>query len=267
MCKIIAVVMFTGFIVLFADSAVRAQNSAPPPRAQLPYDRLEVLSAFLRTVYPDLSGYQGMFTLRIGSAGVTFQMASFDLEFHPCRMSGYNNYTAPLRGPAPATPPVSYCGAPQPPGTKPFFNASVGLGHDRRLPFVLSFNAQGSFFDARLQAVREQFKQKAYSDSDAKDKQGYWTEKDALKALQSENPKYGPENKKEFLSSLPLQAIEEITGCKLRVESAEFVVRLWGPPELQWTVRGKEMAADTQPESDCWASFEPFEGRLTAMGF
>jgi hypothetical protein len=56
---------------------------------------------------------------------------------------------------------------------------------------------------------------------------------DALKALLSPNPKYGPDHKQEFLAFVPLQAIQETTGCKLRM-SAEFVILFLNtPPHLE----------------------------------
>lgn len=216
------------------------------------FDRLEVLSHFLRSAYPDLDQVQGQATLTMAFDTSVFHSGSVSLEIHPCRWSGVS-----------LTPsPIPYCGsAPE----KPFLNASVSFGANLQHPLI-SYNASGSFISGKLQALRDEYKDKAYSDLDLRDKQRYWTETDALESLRSNGAKYGPGTKKEFVASLPIEAIQESTGCKLHPETAEFVVRLYGPPDLQWTVRGTETATRTQNEQECWAIFEPFEGRLTAMG-
>jgi len=130
---------------------------------------------------------------------------------------------------------------------------SVGLGADQRRPFIFEFNASGSFVAGKLQAIRDQFKDRVYSDFDLRDKHRYWTKDDALKTLQSNNPKYGPDHKKEFLASLPIQGIQEITGCKLRVESAEFEVLLLTtqPPQLEWSVHGDAAATENLDKGEC----------------
>jgi hypothetical protein len=89
---------------------------------------------------------------------------------------------------------LPFCGVPEPSGKKPFLNVSVGIEADKHHPFVFGFNASGTFADANLQAVRDQFTDKVYSEVDLRDKQRYWTEDEALKALQSTNPKYEPDH-------------------------------------------------------------------------
>jgi hypothetical protein len=250
-----------------AKDNLAAQINESQRYQPIAYDRLEVLSRFLRTVYPDLDGEQGLSTLRVGFVGGMFHMASFGLEFHPCRMSGVSA-TSVQRGQAPSPPPIPYCGVPQSPGDKPFLNVSVGLGADRHRPFIFGFNASGSFINGKLQTIRDQFKDRVHEERDFRDKQRYWTKDDALKALQSTNPKYGPDHKKEFLASVPIQAIQETTGCKLRMESAEFVILFLNtPPQLEWSVHGDAAATEASAAGNCWALFEPFDGHLTAMGF
>jgi hypothetical protein len=195
-----------------------------------------------------------------------FQMGSFGLEFHPCRLSGVS-ITPIQRGQAPSPPPIPYCGVPQSPEDKPFLNVSVGLGADRHRPFISGFNASGSFINGKLQTIRDQFKDRVHAEFDFRDKQRYWTKDDALKALLSTNPKYGTDHKQEFLASVPIQAIQETTGCKLPW-SAEFVILFLNtPPQLEWSVEGDAAATEASAAGECWAWFEPFDGHLTAMGF
>jgi len=143
----------------------------------------------------------------------------------------------------------------------------MSLQADKDRP-ISWFNVKGSFVaDAELQAVRDRFKDRVYSD-EFKDKQRYWTEADALKALRSKNPRYDPDHKKEFLATLSTDAIEKVTDCKLRTDSARFEVRRGSslPPRLEWVLDGDAPATQTSRQAACWASFEPFSGHLTAMG-
>jgi hypothetical protein len=107
-----------------------------------------------------------------------------------------------------------------------------------------------------------------HAEFDFGDKQRYWTKDDALKALLPTNPKYGPDHKQEFVASVLIQAIQETTGCTLRMESAEFVILVLNtPPQLEWSVEGDAAATEASAAGECWAWFEPFDGHLTAMGF
>jgi hypothetical protein len=235
---------------------ISANNAAQVQQIEtLDYDPLAAFALFLHSVYPDLDTYQGLASLQIGFGSGAFQTASVQFEFHPCRMSGVSSQ--------PSTTP--YCGATPP--ERPFFKAQFGFSRDQKRPFVLGYNARGSFISAKLEALRDQFKDKVYSDYDLRDKQRYWGTADALQFLHSNDAKFGPENQKQFIAFLPIQAIEQTTGCKLRPESAEF--QIGGPrnPELEWTVHGVAAATKHHEEGECWAMFEPFEGRLTAGGF
>jgi hypothetical protein len=193
-------------------------------------------------------------------------VGSLGLEFHSCRMSGV--FITPIqRGQAPSPPPIRR-GVPPSPGDKPFLNVSMGLGADRHRPFIFGFNASGSFINGKLQSIRDQFKDRVHAEFDFRDKQRYWTKDDALKASLSTNPKYGPDHRQEFLASVPIQAIQETTGCKLRRESAEFVILFLNtPPQLEWSVERDAAAAEASAAGEGWAWFEPFDGHLTAMGF
>jgi hypothetical protein len=133
--------------LVLGNNAIDAQDT-PQEMEYSGYDRLELLSRFLRTVYPDLAEHQGLSTLRIGFGSGFFRLASVDLEFHPCRMSG----VSPRPGPLP------YCGAPALVGEEPFLNMNIGFANDKRRP-IWTFSASGTFIeDSRLEAVRNQNK-------------------------------------------------------------------------------------------------------------
>ncbi|HKW24569.1 MAG TPA: hypothetical protein VJN48_02220 [Terriglobales bacterium] len=217
------------------------------------YEPFEVMSRFLLAVYPDLAEQQGESTFDTPFSGGKFNLASVRFEFQPCRWSGVTQHSL-----------LPYCGVPQ---KERFLGAYVMFGRDKRRP-ILHFNASGTFIDSQLQAVREQFKSRVLTEYDLKDRKRYWMREEALQALTAKNPKYGPDHKKDFLASLPIAGLQDITGCRLRPETAEFKVVFLKtmPPALEWTVRGDEVP-DGQEKEECSASFEPFAGRLTSIVF
>jgi hypothetical protein len=196
-----------------------------------------------------------------------FQMGSFGLEFHPGHPVG-RFHNAIRREQAPSPPPIPYCGVPQSPEDKPFLKVSVVLAQTGTARLSLDSMPRAAFINGKLQTIRDQFKDRVHAEFDFRDKQLYWTKDDALKASLSTNPKYGPDHKQEFLASVPIQAIQETTGCKLRMVSAEFVILVLNtPPQLEWSVEGDAAATEASAALECWAWFEPFDGHLTAMGF
>jgi hypothetical protein len=156
------------------------------------YDPFAALALFLRAVYPDLDSYHGLASLQTGFDSSTFEFDNVGFEFYPCRMSGVSVQPSPM----------PYCGTPP---EKPFLKASLSFSRDRQRPFVLGYNARGIFISGKLEDLRDQFKDKVYSDYDFRDKQRYWMAADALEFLHSNNAKFGPDNKKEFISSLPVK--------------------------------------------------------------
>ena len=90
--------------------------------------------------------------------------------------------------------------------------------------------------------------------------------------LESKHPSYGPDHKAAFLRWVPLDSIQQFTGCRLRPESAQFEVRRRPDPErrvvspgLEWVLKGAEPATGKLKEAECTATFEPFEGHMTAL--
>jgi hypothetical protein len=247
LCRYILAITVTLTLVVLGSSTVCAQDTTGNTTKAPTYDPLGVLAQFLDVVYPDLgAGHQGLATLKVSFDGV-FVLGGVELEFHPCRISGVSTEPSP----------VPYCGD-HSHDAKPFFNANIDFGRDKRTP-ILSFVASGTFIDdIRIQKIQEMRQRLPRN----------WTHEEALELLQSANPQYGPEHKKEFAASVPIEGIQEVTGCRLRPESAEFGINLSQIPRLQfdWTVRGVAPAIDSPKEVNCWASFEPFDGHLIAMG-
>lgn len=239
------------------DLAV-ASGKAP---SRLPYDRIQVIESLLKTVYPDLADKVAMFKLDAtfeGTRGVTIR----SLKFHPCvpatSVSTPTIGGASLLGPQSQPPPSPpRCGDEATPGFEHFLDVYFDLGAGHQTRPIFKFAASGSYIDGRLQELREQFAGRPYP-----------TDDEAVQSLLSKNPKFGPRNKKEFLATVPLEKIREITGCQLRPETATFVMELEEnpqhlPPDLQWHIFGTAPATKTLTAADCSATFEPFEGRLT----
>ena len=188
-------------------------------------DRLEILARFLRTVYPDLTDQpSGPAILHIvfnqGRFGGIFQLS---LYLRPCRGEGVSLQRSPL----------PYCGGAHPElrpveGEKPLLRASAHFRQNDGQFTLVFFGASFTSVDETLQEIRDQFKDRLLTDFDYHDNKRYWTENDALRALQARNPKYGPEHKKEFLATLPVKALQEVTSCRLHPESAEFRIRSSG---------------------------------------
>lgn len=233
-------------------------------KSALQYDRIEVLERFLKTVYPDLADQLAMFKLDTtfeGKKGVTIRK----LKFYPCRPTG--GVSAPMLGgvialspqrPSPPQPPIApRCGDDPTPEFEHFLDVYFDLGAEYQARPIFKFAASGTYVDEKLQELREEFAGKPYP-----------TDDEALQALLSKHPKFGPKNKKEFLASVPLEKIREITGCRLRPETVTFVMELEEnpqhlPPDLQWHIFGTAPATETLSAADCSATFEPFNGRLT----
>jgi len=232
--------------LLGGATALNAQSAASAAKENSAYNPLDILSRFLNAAYPDLSDYQGLATLKT-HFDVEFSLVGVEFEFHPCRMSGVSLKPVPL----------PYCGV-RSAETKSFLTAQIDFAKDIHAP-ILTFTASGTLIeDSRIQKI-EQMRRRLPRN---------WTKEQALEFLHSTQPRYGPENDKEFRASLPVAAIEEVTGCHLHPDSATFEVNLEQVPRLQfyWTVRGKRNSEDAVDDTGCWASFEPFAGHLIAMG-
>jgi hypothetical protein len=223
-------------------------------------DRIELISQFLRVVYPELAATDGMLTID----AIFPHAGDLYFTFRRCR-SGSGTAGGRLLGQS-MPKQIPNCWPKPVGGGEDFLSARISWAADKHRP-ISSFFANGNFLmGSGLGAIREEFRNRVYSQYDLHDKQRYWTDDDALRALRSKNPKYGPDNKKEFVTRLPVAGIERLTGCRLLPQSSRFEIKLTsGLPGLEWIVSGSEAATETSSQGTCSAAFEPFNGRLTSL--
>jgi hypothetical protein len=93
-----------------------------------------------------------------------------------------------------------------------------------------------------------------------------WSDGRVVKELKMAGAKFGPDDRAEFLRTLPLKALEPCTG-RLEVVSADIRVRIGVDGDkreagLTWVVRAKAYSLDGGYETDCTLMFEPFDGKL-----
>jgi hypothetical protein len=255
--------VFFGCSLLVSQIGGAHESLAPKDRvpSALSYDRIEVLEHFLKVVYPDLAGELAMFNLESTFEGKR-HLTIRKLEFYPChpqrvepsqRIFMLPSILSPNEGappsPRPAEPVKPTCGEGPTPEYEHFLDVFLDLGAGFRTRPIFKFAASGTYVDAKLEELRQQFAGKPYPTDDA-----------VLLALLSKSPKYGPNNKKEFLAAVAFEDIHKVTGCRLRPDTATFEL---GLTDLQWHVYGTAPATQGLEPARCIASFEPFEGRLT----
>lgn len=249
-------------IWLFGEAKTSARTAS-----SLHYDRIELLARFLQTVYPGLANNHQLAMLEVD---VLFEpnlgARISHLQLYPCssdaempgpEVNRYPGLSLPSKPTAPAPPKSSatpLCGTDPTPESKKYLQVTVEITNHQKHP-IAKFASSGTYVDTKLRELRQQFAGKWYPDHD-----------EVLKALRSMNPKYGPDNRKEFLATLPTENIRDLTGCRLRPETATFVAELSENtlhqlPDFQWHLEGR--AAGSKVLGTCSAAFEPFDGHLT----
>lgn len=88
-----------------------------------------------------------------------------------------------------------------------------------------------------------------------------WTQADIVAALASAGAKYGPDKKKEFTATLPLDALQAVFGPMRLKDVSSMQPALMGWPAY-WKVR-TVLARD--PKTRIVMYFEPFEGQLQSL--
>ncbi len=236
-------------LLCLSIAGIRGLSAAPKPKRDLPFDRLRKVEEFFDLVYPDLKTQRGIVFL----SAVEFHAitgAQDQVNFIPC----YPGSGIPL-----ATEPLpNYCAGTYLPHSSSFLSASFWFS--KRFP-IRWFGAAGSFVNEKVKAVQEEIA-----------KHPEWTtQEERLDALRRANPRFGPEKKEEFLKTVPARAIYEFTGCHLDLSTAHLVAT-WeeakpDPPLIQvvWSISGHQ-GRHAKPETDrCWATFEPFDGKLLSI--
>jgi hypothetical protein len=215
------------------------------------YDRLTIIERFLDAIYPDLKHTEGLLFLRteefhaIGGALDQVNIVS-------CKPgSGIVFPNSPTQVLPPNCPGIFL------PASSDFLSMTVSFG--RKYP-ILGFDVNGSFVESRARDVAMEIV-----------KQTDWTNEQRTQAVRKSGARFGPDNKNEFLRTLPVQAIIEFTGCELRTTSAEFIVgRQEGEAGhdyaiVQWRINGKRKGLGKLANQPCVARFEPFDGKLLSI--
>lgn len=220
-----------------------------------PFDRLLATQFFLNAVYLDLNHYEGLLTLR----AVEFRTATGQgnvVDLVPCK-PGSGIVTYPEGEPGWVPPPR--CGDGRMlPGVSEFLSMDVTFGIK---PPIREFGASGTFVRGKSGPVENQIA-------------GHpeWSDQKRLQAVRQVNPRFGPDNKSEFLKVVPADAISKFTGCRLQLDSAEFLAfRQEGEAHLargtvEWRVSGLRRNERTDEEEKCEARFEPFDAKLIYVG-
>jgi hypothetical protein len=98
-----------------------------------------------------------------------------------------------------------------------------------------------------------------------------WNDEEALQALRKTDARFGPWNRSELLSKVPIAGLTPFFG-KLRIKSAEFQVQYRNEPpqeddvpfpEMLWKIRLERVGS---PAESYLLDFEPFEGKLVRLG-
>ncbi len=219
-----------------------------------PFDRLRVMQKFLDAVYPDLKNSRGLLILRTEEFhAATGAMDEIDaIQCHPG--SGVPGGSVPGQPPAAS---MQHCAGLYPPD--PSYFLTVQVWFSTKYP-IRSYSAGGSFTEMRSKSVRKEIIDHPE-----------WNEQQRIEALRQANPRFGPDHKKEFLSTVPVEAIRKFTGCYLQSETAALYA--WRsddvPPDppvaaIAWRISGKSHNASRHHDA-CSAAFEPFEGRLISV--
>jgi hypothetical protein len=97
-----------------------------------------------------------------------------------------------------------------------------------------------------------------------------WSDEQAVGALMQDGARFGPEEKKAFISTLPLDKMERFLG-HLKITSVDFRYPPQGRDEhtsvlvsLCWDVTAEALFSDGT-SAKYFFSFEPYEGRLTYL--
>lgn len=219
------------------------------------YDRLLVTQRFLYALYPDLQNARGLFILRTeGLHPATKEVAGpGEIDVISC-LSGSGVPGGSVPGAPPPPPPPPHCNGLYPSGPSEFLTVEVMFS--TRYP-IGSFSVGGSFARSKSKPAEKEIIEHPE-----------WKEEQRIDALRRANPRFGPDQKQEFLRTVPVDAILKFTGCHLQLDTATLYA--WrgddAPPyptiaEAAWRISGQYRRTGKRPEK-CSAAFEPFDGRL-----
>jgi hypothetical protein len=215
------------------------------------YDRLTVIERFLDAIYPDLKHTEGILFLRAEEFHA-MGGALNQVDILSCKPgSGFILPTSPGQ----VLPP--HCAGISLPASSDFLSITVSYG--RKYP-ILGFGAKGSFVESSARNVAIEI----VNHPD-------WTNEQRIEAVRKSAARFGPDNKNQFLRTLPVHAIFEFTGCELLTTSAEFIAaRQEGEAGhdyalVQWRINGNHHGAGKHAIQRCVARFEPFDGKFLSI--
>jgi hypothetical protein len=223
------------FIILAVGFTAAAQD-----RTWGSFDRVLLTKNFLEAIYPDLKQTQGLIILRTGSG------TRDEIDLFPCQ---------PGSGVGQPGHDFVHCIGLYPPIPSEFLTTSINFVD---IYPIYEISIGGNFVRAKNVPLEKEMI--------AHPK---WREEQMIDALRRAHPRFGPDNKLEFLDTLPTKVILKFTGCRLEPSTAVLhAFRQEGKPEPPmgaaiWRVAGTRQHGKTN--DSCVARFEPFEGRLISI--
>jgi len=220
------------------------------------YDRLELLGRFLKAAYPELNRTPTI--LRVDGYWLGGRYVDVNaLHLYPRHGGVPAPYIAILQnGVVERGPTGLSCLAEPTAQFEHYLDLSVRFAPDEKHG-IDKFAASGKFVNSELQEVRAPFRGTPATEDSG-----------SLDALLAKQPRYGPKNRREFLGTIQVDALQKATGCTLRLDTAAFNTA-WdnaeNAPSLEWYIRGDDPQGKRWDLSHCLAEFEPFAGHLTSF--
>jgi len=164
------------------------------------YDRLRAVEKFLDAVYSPLLQEKGLSTLQ--TVEFNSNSPTLDLFFTQCRPGS----GVPVAGEKPPHPNCNgFIGS----ASSEFLHLSVQMG-PAKFP-IHHFYAQGTFVQEKRAVLLAEMKSHPE-----------WKDPEMLELLQKAGATFGPENRDDFLKSVPATAIYEFSACRLDLRTATF---------------------------------------------
>jgi hypothetical protein len=183
------------------------------------FDRVFVTRNFLDAIYPDLKQTRGLMVLRTGTG------TQDEIDLFPCH---------PGSGVGQPGHDVVHCIGLYPAGPSEFL--TTGITFVDAYP-IWQFSIDGSFVRAKSVPVEKEII--AHPE---------WKEEQMIDALRRAHPRFGPDNKQEFLSIVPVEVILKYSRCHLELTTGVFhAFRQEGKPDpstagFLWRVTGRRKA-------------------------
>ena len=221
------------FCLILSSSSVTAQEGATNTSTSVGDNPLVLVDRFIDAFYPKLSRSGGEITLRTSHmAGGGVLISDVRSEFRVCLSLGSG---VPVSGERRSAPP-SCASRPEP-------DLVMQVAFDS----IAGHPPMTSVFVTEMTAFRKQHELLSFGTP--------LTEK----SLEKLNAKFVPSRREEFLAIIPVERIEEFSGCLLDRGTARFVSE---SERIRWVVEGVRKFSGT---TKCRAEIDPFEGGLMSI--